>query len=104
MTNEELRNTLLSAPKNGYAEMTDAQRKAMNDYCKRYAGFMDACKTEREATTWAVAEAEKNGFKPFCPNMDAKPGDKYGIPQYIYKQMHNVKSGKVVTSTLCIRQ
>ena len=48
----------------------------MNAYCKRYAAFMDACKTEREATTWAVAEAEKNGFRPFAPGMSANPGDK----------------------------
>ena len=76
MTNEELRESLLSAPKNGFLKLTDTQRKEMNDYCARYADFMDKCKTEREATTWAVAEAEKHGFKPFAPNMDAKPGDK----------------------------
>ena len=48
----------------------------MNDYCKRYMAFMDACKTEREATAWAVREAEKNGFVPFVPGMSVKPGDK----------------------------
>ena len=48
----------------------------MEDYCKRYMAFMDACKTEREATAWAVREAEKRGYKPFTPGMDAKPGDK----------------------------
>ena len=76
MTNEELRESLLAAPKNGFTKLTDEQRKEMNAYCARYAAFMDACKTEREATAWAVAEAEKNGFKPFDPHMDAKPGDK----------------------------
>ncbi len=76
MTTEELRENLLSARKNGYCDMTADQRAEMNAYCKRYAAFMDACKTEREATVWAVAEAEKNGFKPFSDNMDAKPGDK----------------------------
>ena len=48
----------------------------MNAYCRRYMDFMDACKTEREATAWAVREAEKRGFKPFTPGMEAKPGDK----------------------------
>ena len=48
----------------------------MNDYCARYMAFMDEAKTEREATTWAVREAEKNGFKPFVPGMEVKPGDK----------------------------
>ena len=76
MTNEELRNTLLAAPKNGYAKLTAEQRTEMENYCKRYAAFMDAAKTEREATTWAVAEAEKHGFKPLTWGMDVKPGDK----------------------------
>ena len=40
----------------------------MEAYCKRYAAFMDACKTEREATAWATAKAEKHGFRPCaCP-------------------------------------
>ena len=37
---------------------------------------MDAAKTEREATAWAVAEAEKYGFVPFVPGMEVKAGDK----------------------------
>ena len=76
MTTEELRESLLAAPKNGYARITPEQRLEMEGYCKRYMAFMDECKTEREATAWAVREAEKNGFKPFVPGMDAKPGDK----------------------------
>ena len=76
MTTDELRESLLAAPKNGFARITKEQRAEMEDYCKRYMAFMDACKTEREATAWAIAEAEKHGFKPFTPGMDAKPGDK----------------------------
>ena len=76
MTTEELRESLLAAPKNGYAKLTNEQREEMNAYCKRYAAFMDACKTEREATDWAVREAEKNGYVPFTPGMNTKPGDK----------------------------
>ena len=76
MTNEELRDSLLMAPKNGYARLTAEQRVEMEDYCKRYAAFMDACKTEREATTWTVEEAEKRGFKALVPGMELKPGDK----------------------------
>ena len=76
MTTEELRESLLAAPKNGYATLTDEARAQMEAYCKRYAAFMDECKTEREATAWAVREAEKNGFKAFVPGMEAKPGDK----------------------------
>ena len=76
MTTDELRESLLAAPKNGYARLTAEQRCEMEAYCKRYAAYMDQCKTEREATAWAVAEAEKNGFKPFVPGMEVKTGDK----------------------------
>ena len=76
MTTEELREQLLNTPKNGFTKLTAEQRAEMEDYAKRYMAFMDACKTEREATTWAVAEAEKLGFKPFVPGMEVSAGDK----------------------------
>ena len=76
MTTDELRESLLMAPKNGYTRLTEAQRAEMEGYSKRYMAFMDECKTEREATAWAVREAEKLGFKPFAPGMEGKPGDK----------------------------
>ena len=76
MTTDELREQLLAAPKNGYTRISAEDREAMNAYCARYMAFMDACKTEREATAWAVAEAEKRGFKPFTPGMTIAAGDK----------------------------
>ena len=76
MTTDELRESLLAAPKNGYARITKEQKEEMSAYCKRYMAFIDACKTEREATAWAVAEAEKLGYKPFTPGMTANPGEK----------------------------
>ena len=76
MNIEQLRETLLSAPKNGYADLTAQQREEMNAYCIRYAAFMDACKTEREATTWTVAAAEAAGFKAIVPGQPLKAGDK----------------------------
>lgn len=76
MTTEELRESLLMAPKNGYARLSPEDRPEMESYCRQYMAFMNACKTEREATAWAVNEAEKHGFKPFTPGMAAKPGDK----------------------------
>ena len=83
MTNEELRETLLAAPKNGYTRLTPAQRNEMNEYCKRYSAFMDACKTEREATAWTIRAAEMQGFKPLTPGAELKPGDK------VYKNNRN---------------
>jgi len=76
MTVDELRESLLMAPKNGYTRITPEKRLEMNAFAKRYMAFIDACKTEREATVWAISEAEQRGFKPFVPGMEAKPGDK----------------------------
>jgi len=76
MTTEELRESLLMAPKNGYTRLNDTQKAEMEAYCKRYMNFMTACKTEREATGWAVREAEKLGFKPYTIGMAVNPGDK----------------------------
>ena len=76
MTNEELRQALLSHPKNGYAELTETQHHEMEAYISGYRGFLDDCKTEREATAYAVAKAEAQGFKPLTAGMDLQPGDK----------------------------
>ena len=76
MTVDELRESLMMAPKNGYSRITPEQRQEMNDYAKRYMAFMNECKTERESTTWTVREAEKRGFVPFTPGMSVKSGDK----------------------------
>ena len=58
MTTEELRKSLLAAPKNGFTRISAEERSEMEAYCKRYMAFMDEAKTEREATDWAVREAE----------------------------------------------
>ena len=76
MNIEELRTSLLNTNKNGYTRITAEQKAEMNDYCKAYMAFMDAAKTEREATTWAVEAAKARGFVELKPGMDAKPGDK----------------------------
>ncbi len=73
---DELRSTLLAAPKNGYQDLTPEARAEMERYCKDYAAFLDACKTEREAVTWAVNIAEKHGFKALVPGETLNPGDK----------------------------
>ena len=76
MTNDELREQLFMTPKNGFNRISAQDRVEMEAYAKRYMAFMDACKTERESTLWAVAEAEKQGFKAFVPGMAIAPGDK----------------------------
>ena len=76
MTVEELRDALTMSPKNGYSQIAEEERQEMNAYAQRYMTFMNACKTEREATTWTAREAELRGFRPFTPGMAVKPGDK----------------------------
>ena len=76
MSNEELRNSLMAQPKNGYAELTREQRQGMENYIVGYRGFLDACKTEREAAAWTARESERHGFKPLTAGMELKPGDK----------------------------
>ncbi|MBQ6430487.1 MAG: aminopeptidase [Oscillospiraceae bacterium] len=76
---ESLRKELLFAPKNGYDRISDEDLAAMKDYCREYAEFISACKIEREAVDWTIAEAKKHGFKPLVPGMKLQPGDKvYG--------------------------
>ena len=76
MTNEELKEKLLAAPKNGFTGLTEAQRAEMESYCRGYMAFMDACKTEREATAWTEKAAIEHGFVALQPGMEVKPGDK----------------------------
>ena len=76
MNTDLLRENLLNAPKNGYFAFSEQEREKMNVYCNAYSTYMDECKTEREAASFAVAEAEKNGFKPFAVGMAVNAGDK----------------------------
>ena len=76
MTTEELRSTLLAAPKNGFARLTAEERAEMEAHAKGYAAFIDACKTERETVTWSVEQLKNHGFRELVPGMELKPGDK----------------------------
>jgi len=73
---EELKKTLLNEPKNGYIALTETQRAKMEDYCARYRAFLDACKMEREATSWAVEAAKAKGFTEMVPGKKVSAGDK----------------------------
>ena len=72
----DMKNNLLFAPKNGYSSLSAEQKAEMEAYCKRYAAFMDTCKTEREATAWTMEVAMRNGFRPITAGMTVNPGDK----------------------------
>ena len=83
MNIEELKNSLLAAPKNGFARLTAEDRIGMENHARGYAAFIDACKTEREAVTWSVELLKKHGFVELVPGMELKAGDK------VYRNVHN---------------
>ena len=83
MTIEELKNSLLAAPKNGYARLSAEDRAEMEAFCKDYAAFIDACKTEREAVSWAIETLKEKGFEELVPGRQLNPGDK------VYRNVHN---------------
>ena len=67
----------LAYKKQNYFEVADkAERKAMFDYAEGYMKFLDAAKTEREATDFAVKAAEKKGFTEYKFGDPLKAGDK----------------------------
>ena len=76
MTTEELRNSLLAAPRNGFDRLSDHERAEMEAHAKGYAAFIDACKTERETVTWSIEQLKSHGFVELIPGMELKPGDK----------------------------
>ncbi len=76
MTIDELKASLLAAPKNGFARLSAEERAEMEAYAKGYMSYIDAAKTEREAVSWTIETAKQHGFVEFVPGMQLKPGDK----------------------------
>ncbi len=76
-TSKEWKDLLYYRSENVYDALTDAQRQEMTAYAKGYMEFLDAAKTEREAVTFAVALAEKHGYRPYTFGMTLRAGGKY---------------------------
>ena len=74
--NKALKEKLFYKPKNGYDRIDLKERLALEKYCEAYKAFLNDSRTEREAVQNAIAEAEANGFVPFTPGMELKPGMK----------------------------
>ncbi len=62
--------------KSSYDRFPEDTKKAQ-EYCVGYAKFLDECKTEREATDYAIAMAKENGFAEFYFGMKVVNGGKY---------------------------
>ncbi len=75
MANNEY-NELIATKKSIY-ETADADKMAkIFSYAEKYKAFLDAAKTEREATELAVKMAEEAGYTPYCFGDALKAGDK----------------------------
>ncbi len=61
---------------NVYEVADEVLKKEIFEYAEGYRVFVDEGKTEREACAFAVAEAEKHGYKPFAFGQTLKKGDK----------------------------
>lgn len=75
-TAKELKEQLFLQKKNAYLRMSDAEIKKCDKFCEGYKAFLDAAKTEREATVFIEREAKAKGFVPFDKNKTYKAGDK----------------------------
>ncbi len=62
--------------KNVYEEADAARIKDIFDYAEGYKSFLDAAKTEREATEAAISMAERAGYRPYHIGDPLKVGDK----------------------------
>ena len=72
----DLREKLFYEQKNGYDLISTEERLALEEYCRGYMAFLNNSRTEREAVSNAIAEAEARGFVPYMPGMPLKAGDK----------------------------
>ena len=73
---EEIRNKLFYQQKNGYDLIDTQERIALEDYCRDYMAYLDKARTEREAVTLAIEEAEEHGFVEYVPGMRIESGSK----------------------------
>ena len=54
----DLREKLFYEQKNGYDLISTEERLALEEYCRSYMAFLNNSRTEREAVSNAIAEAE----------------------------------------------
>ncbi len=72
----ELREKLMYKPKHGWDRISDADKQAMEAYCKDYRAFLDNGKTERLCVDYTIGLAEAKGYVEYKPGMALEPGTK----------------------------
>ena len=75
-TGELLQEKLLLNRKNMGMTNDDDAEQAAQAFCEPYKGFLDRCKTEREAVSEIVRMASDAGFREFSRHTAYRPGDR----------------------------
>lgn len=75
-TAKQLAEELTLNRKNGLLKISDAEMEKANAFCEDYKAYLDAAKTEREATEEAIRLAKKAGFTEFELGKKYNAGDK----------------------------
>ncbi|MBQ9415123.1 MAG: aminopeptidase [Clostridia bacterium] len=73
---KELREKLAYESKHAQEALGDEILGQADAYCEGYKAFLCSVKTEREAVSFAVREAEARGFRPFDRAQPLKAGDR----------------------------
>ena len=73
---DQLRDTLLRRQKHACEVLSADEIARADEFCEGYKAFLNACKTERECTSWFIARAEELGFAPYEEGKIAAPGSK----------------------------
>lgn len=73
---DALREKLLYKQKQGYDIIDVNERIKLEEYATAYKAYLNAARTEREAVTEAIAQAEALGFVPYERGMVLEPGTK----------------------------
>lgn len=73
---EVLKERLFYEPANATQKLNEEEIAAADQYCEAYKHFLNQAKTEREAVTEAIRQAEEAGFVPFDRKKTLKAGDK----------------------------
>ena len=74
---QELLEKLSYKKRNFFEISSEKEIDKMYEYCDGYKDFLDKAKTEREATAYAIAAAEKKGYKAYHFGDKLVVGGKY---------------------------
>ncbi len=71
-----MKDTLLYERKNGFADISEADKKGVFDFCEDYKRAITKAKTEREFCTLAIEVLKENGFEALENKSSLHVGDK----------------------------